>query len=977
MRKHFLILVSLALATLSIQAQQLEYRLGYLMIQVQPDVSPEVIAQEYSARLGSPVSVDRTLSNRLRIYLLRFDHAAIHQTKLLNSLRSDARIEIAQYDHLLTYRNVPNDPLLNDQWQWLNTGQTGGTPDADIDADRAWDITTGGVTALGDTIVVAIVDDGLDYNHEDIAANAWINYGEIDGNGVDDDGNGYIDDYRGWNAFAETGDVWGNNHGLAVAGMVGAVGNNSIGVTGINWNVKLMTIIGGSPESAAIASYSYALEQRIAYNESNGDRGAFVVVTNSSWGIDEGQPADAPLWCAFYDTLGVHGILSAAATANREFDIDVVSDLPTGCPSEYLLSVTALNHSNERTFSAWGLTTIDFGAPGEDIFTTERFNGYDHTSGTSFASPTTAGVVALMYSAPCVGFAALVKSNPEAAAKYVRDLIFEGVEPIDGLASTIRFGGSLNAGNSVELMMALCTACPLPLGVNTDTLSDTLAVLSWSLLDTADAIHLRYRPVGGSDWDTIANVSNPYTLTGLLGCTAYEIEFESECADTTTGYQTHFEFETDGCCELPASTNYLVVDQDIYIDWTNVLAAEYYLVQWRQQGDPEWTEVAVNATETVLSGLASCTYYEVRLLTSCDTTETGFSEIETLRTQGCGNCIDLGYCEASSDDASEEFIDSLIIGPLVNHSGNNGGYILFEDPKPLYVAGETYAIWLRPGFGTPIPFREQFRIWIDFDQDGNFDEEEMVLDSILQTDDDFIAASFTVPDTATAGASRMRVSMAFTDDFFITNQPPCGTIEFGEIEDYCIRIATQPDPCPEVDSVYFDGITFTGAFMYWPSVDNAIAYTYRYREVGSDDYDELATIDTTANLSGLKKCTMYEVQVRTVCLFDTTGYITNYILETECDVAVTSPGELFTSLQLFPNPTVDHVTLQLTPKESGEHQFALFNLQGQRLHEQQRHLDANTSASIQFNDLSHYPSGLYFIRIGRGEKWTTQKLIKL
>jgi subtilisin family serine protease len=125
--------------------------------------------------------------------------------------------------------------------------------------------------------------------------------------------------------------------------------------------------------------------------------------------------ADAPLWCAFYDTLGAHGILSAGATANLNIDIDANGDLPTACPSEYLLSVTALNHNNERTFSAFGLTQVDFGAPCEDIYTTRRNYGYGTTSGTSFASPVAAGLVALLYSAHA-RFADLIHSNPSAAA---------------------------------------------------------------------------------------------------------------------------------------------------------------------------------------------------------------------------------------------------------------------------------------------------------------------------------------------------------------------------------------------------------------------------------------------------------------------------------------------------------------------------------------------------------------------------------
>lgn len=968
---------ALLLFASSLTAQKLDHRLGYLILQFQPDVNPDAVLADYSTQYKSEIHLDRTLSRRLGIYLIRFDHDRIHEGKLLDQLRADVRTSIAQYDHLTTLRSIPDDPQFPSQWQWLNTGQTGGTANADIDSDLAWDISTGGVTALGDTIVVAIVDDGLDYNHQDIAANVWINYDEIDGNGVDDDDNGYIDDVYGWNAYEENADVWGQSHGLNVAGMIGAVGNNSVGIAGINWNVKLMTIVGGSPESAAIASYAYALDQRILYNETNGEKGAFVVSTNSSWGIDFGQPADAPLWCAFYDVLGENGILSAAATANLSIDIDIENDLPTGCPSEYLLSVTALNDNNERTFSAWGLTTIDFGAPGEDIFTTRRNNQYGTTSGTSFASPVAAGLVALLYSAPCPNLAQLSRNAPAAAASYIRDLIFQGVKPIPGLESILRFGGSLNAGNSMALLMAQCASCPIPLDVHADPVTDTEATITWALIDTADAINARYKPVDATEWDTLLNVSSPLLLSNLLGCTTYEIEFESICADTSSGFESHYEFKTDGCCELPTEINASVSGQTIHLDWSFVLAAEYYVIQWRPSDSIGWQEDIAFTTSYELTGLDPCRFYRVRLSTSCDSTETGFSDIYELRTKGCGNCIDLEYCKSGSDDATQEHIDSLIIGPLVNHSGNNGGYAFFEDIAPAYVAGDSYAIWLRPGFEGFGKDDEQFRIWIDFNQNGVFDTVEMVLDSILSEDSIFLAASISIPDSALAGNTRMRVSMAFTSPFFQTNQAPCDILNFGEVEDYCIEILHRPDECPKVDTVFFDGVSFTGAFMYWPSVEDAIAYTYRYREVGTDEYTELATVDTTANITGLEKCKFYEVQIRTICPVDTTSYNFNFILETDCDVAVEDPAALVTDAIVFPNPASDVAMLRFVPTETGEHHISIFNTQGKRMWQESHFADANQSTLVRLDAIDPYPPGLYVIVIEKGGRSTTEKLIKL
>jgi subtilisin family serine protease len=140
---------------------------------------------------------------------------------------------------------------------------------------------------------------------------------------------------------------------------------------------------------------------RRLYNETDGEKGAFVVATNASWGINGGEPADSPLWCAMYDSLGAQGVLNCGATANNNVDVDVVGDLPTACPSDFMISVTATNIDDMRTFSAYGATTIDVGAPGDNVYTTSISGGYGTTSGTSFASPLTAGVIGLLYSAPC------------------------------------------------------------------------------------------------------------------------------------------------------------------------------------------------------------------------------------------------------------------------------------------------------------------------------------------------------------------------------------------------------------------------------------------------------------------------------------------------------------------------------------------------------------------------------------------------
>src|SRR5690606_27888318 len=142
----------------------------------------------------------------------------------------------------------------------------------------------------GDTIVVAIIDDGINPNHPDIQGNLWNNRHEIAGNGIDDDLNGYVDDVLGWNTYSTpmndniTGGSWGGGHGTPVAGIVGAKGDNNVGVAGVNWNVKLMIIVGGGDQADALTAYGYVLASRKQYNETNGEKGAFIVSTNASWG---------------------------------------------------------------------------------------------------------------------------------------------------------------------------------------------------------------------------------------------------------------------------------------------------------------------------------------------------------------------------------------------------------------------------------------------------------------------------------------------------------------------------------------------------------------------------------------------------------------------------------------------------------------------------------------------------------------------
>lgn len=452
---------------------------GELLVKFRPETQEQRITE---ARDSIAAKRIRHLRGGLRQWKLP---ATLTVADALPILRTNQDVEYAEPNYLIwAVATEPNDPawVNNELWALRNDGQgpTGGTPDADIDAELAWDVTQG-----NQSVIVGIMDSGIEYTHPDLVANMWSNAGEVVGNNLDDDLNGFIEDVHGYDFNEDDIDPIDEfGHGTSVSGIVGAVGNNALEVVGVNWHVDLMAL-------KVLSSTGLIGDVATAIRALDYARDAGAHLTNNSWG---GNPFSQALEDAIRRSH--EGDMAfVAAAGNESRDTDAGPFYPASYEVKNVIAVAATDWNDEITsFSNFGLVTVDLGAPGDQIVTTVLGGGRGGFSGTSAAAPFVAGVAALLRSL-----------NTAFPGDLIRSRIISTVDPVASLdpngPTPVASGGRLNAFQAVDDQDVVAPGAVMNI-ISTGSTGSTIQI-RWTApaddgyeVGTATAYQVRYSRTG-------------------------------------------------------------------------------------------------------------------------------------------------------------------------------------------------------------------------------------------------------------------------------------------------------------------------------------------------------------------------------------------------------------------------------------------------------------------------------------------------
>jgi hypothetical protein len=388
----------------------LPYKPGYVLVKTVDGASRDAL-DSTAFSLGALLQKEFTLVPGLLLF--EYDGAYDIQ-EIIDAFKANNYVDYAEPDYYYHIATT-NDPRFREEWALENTGQTGGTPDVDLNAHLMWQIENG-----DPKVVIGVIDTGVDYSHADLMPNLLRNPAEIPANNIDDDSNGYVDDIFGINAINNSGKPLDDNaHGTHVSGTIGADGNNFIGISGVAQNIRIMSCKFLDANGSGSTSDAIQCLQYFANLKTRAKNPINIVATNNSWGSSSSSNA-------LRDAIKAHeklGILFVAAAGNEAANNDISPSFPANYELSNIISVAATDHKDTlASFSNYGKRSVHVGAPGVRILSTVLNQGYALLSGTSMATPHVTGLIAIIKSA-----------FPSLDARQIKNLVLSSGVPISSL----------------------------------------------------------------------------------------------------------------------------------------------------------------------------------------------------------------------------------------------------------------------------------------------------------------------------------------------------------------------------------------------------------------------------------------------------------------------------------------------------------------------------------------------------------------
>ncbi|MEQ8970434.1 MAG: S8 family serine peptidase [Coleofasciculus sp. C1-SOL-03] len=635
-----------------------DYASGELIVKFKPETEPTEIEALQASLGASVIDSTKTLGSQL------WQITGVSIQEAIDLLSSNSQIDYVEPNYTISLNStIPNDSDFDELWGLNNTGQTGGTPDADIDAPEAWDIST------GNNIVVGVIDSGVDYTHPDLNDNMWTNPEETPGDGIDNDGNGYVDDYYGWDFFNNDNNPYDDNgHGTHVAGTIAAEANNSIGVSGVSWSSQIMAlkIFDANGGGSNLQALAFNASKAIEYATTMGAH-----LTNNSWGFGDFNSQTLRNAIA---AAGQAGKLFVAAAGNDGKNNDVITDYPSNYNLDNIISVAATDHNDQlANFSNYGATSVDLAAPGVGILSTVPGGGYGTKNGTSMAAPHVSGVASL-----------ILAQNPNLTALEVKEQILQSVDPIQDLQGKTVTGGRLNAhkaltnGTTPPVTPPVTPPSPPPVtppatNFTGDDFDPNIDNSQWSNISSGVAAN-NFGGSGNSLFFSDGSTRSATTTGANLSQSSFNfLRFDLIFGDGFNGGENAdpgedvvLEYSIDGGTNW---THLRTYDTEFYTDWTTITEVIPLFAQtnntsfrWRQLenngvGYDEWALDNVEITQN---------FFDFGIFAQGDTGSFSRSSLpETLEGEievGFDRIDDLIFADAGNNTVAGGLANDLIYG---------------------------------------------------------------------------------------------------------------------------------------------------------------------------------------------------------------------------------------------------------------------------------------------------------------------------